>query len=90
MKFGRPVGMRQIVDEMTRLNMDTQDAQKKSTRQMIRVLGFSFLGFFLLLSCLLTYLHFSSRPPRDSEVIANFHAHRRAFEPPSAFRLLSA
>ncbi len=60
--------------------MYTQDGQKKSMRQMIKVLGFSFLGFFLLLSCLLTYLHFSSWPPRESELIANFHAYRAAFE----------
>jgi len=56
------------------------DAQKKSIRELIKVLCFTFLGIFMLAGSLLTYAHFASAAPKESRLIANFHAHRRAFE----------
>jgi len=56
------------------------DTQKKSTRQLLRALCYTCLGLVLPAVCLIGFLTYITRPPRDSEAIATFHAHRRAFE----------
>lgn len=57
-----------------------KDVQKKSMRQLLKMLCYALLGLVLLAGCLIGFFTWMTRPPRDSEVIANFRAHRRAFE----------
>ena len=56
------------------------DARKKSMFHLMRVLCYTFVGLVLFAGCLVGFFTYITRPPRDTEVIANFHAHRRAFE----------